>query len=75
VIYDFMDDGQDRADRIVDAIRLHDVRVAVLNTRPEFSPPPDQLLFDRLARQFTHYKVLGWFVVLWRDDPGPAPAQ
>ena len=75
VIYDFMDDGQDRADRIIEAIRVHGVRVAVVNTRPEFSPPPDQAFVDRLARQFTHYKVLGWFVVLWREDPGPAPAQ
>jgi hypothetical protein len=75
VIFDFMDDGRDRADRIVDTLRVHDARVAVLNTRPEFSQPPDQPFFDRLARQFAHYRVLGWFVVLWRDDPWPAPAQ
>jgi hypothetical protein len=73
VTYDFMDDALQHVDRILEILRTHDVRVAVLNTRPEFSPSLDPQSVDRLIRQFTSHRMIGWFVVMWRDAPWPRP--
>lgn len=66
VLFDIFDEPADRTARILATIDQEDVKVVVLNTRPEFSPiVPTDLMRGLLAR-FPHWQPVERFDVGWR---------
>lgn len=65
-LYEFLDSEPLTPDGLDGLVREHDVRVAVLNTRPLFSPVLDGRLLDFLVTRFPERRSVGPFVVRWR---------
>jgi hypothetical protein len=65
--YDIFDDAEGRVARILHLIDEKNVRVVVINQRPEFSPPLDAELATGLTARFRHWETVGRFQVGWRD--------
>ena len=65
-IFDIFDDRVGRTARILGAIDARDVKVVVINSKPEFSPELDDDLADGLARRFRTWTQIGRYRVGWR---------
>ena len=66
-IYDLFDDPDGREARVLRAVDAHDVRVVVVNTRPQFSAAMSDGLADSLAARFPNRIGAGRYVVRWRE--------
>jgi len=66
-LYEFLDPAPTTPGRLDSLFTAADVRVAVVNTRPLFSPPLDPPLLERIVTAFPESSALGPFVVRWRS--------
>lgn len=65
-LFDVVDDTSGRTNRVLSAIRSHDVDAIVVNSAPRFSGPMSYDLRDSLIRQFAESAAVGPFEVRWR---------
>jgi hypothetical protein len=65
-IYDIFDQPEGRTARILGLLDAHDVKVAVIHSKPEFSPPLDPELARGLTARFPFAQQVGRFEVRWR---------
>lgn len=67
-LFDFFDDPQQRATRVLGALDAHGVTAIVLNRFPAFSPDlrKDPLLLAELLRRYPQMHDFGSFEVRWR---------
>ena len=65
-IFDIFDEPAGRTARILAALDARHVKVAVINSKPEFSPPLDDGLAEGLARRFSNWTRFGRYEVGWR---------
>jgi hypothetical protein len=65
-LFDLFDDPRDRTNRVLTAIRTHNVDVVVINRRPRFSSKIAPALNDSLTRSFPEVADVGQFQVRWR---------
>ncbi len=66
-LYEFLDRAPLTPVRLDSLFAAADVRVAVVNTRPLFSPPLDPHSLERIVTAFPESSTLGPFVVRWRS--------
>jgi hypothetical protein len=65
-LYDLADDPIGRTERILQAIRQHDINLVVLNAYPQFSPPVPADLRAALESEFPNRAQSGKFEVRWK---------
>jgi len=65
-IFDFFDDQEGRAARILHLLEEHHVGVVVINNRPLFSGPLDPALLDAFRSRYPRDSVIGRFTVRWK---------
>jgi len=65
-LFDFFDDPTGRTERILEAIRQHDVNLVVINLSPAFSHPIPKDLRVLLEQQFPNHAQLQKFEVRWK---------
>lgn len=65
-LYEFLDHSSHTPARLDSLLVSADVRVAVVNTRPLFSPALDPSSLERLVRDFPESSTVGHFMVRWR---------
>jgi len=65
-LYDLADDPIGRTERILQAIRQHDINLVVLNADPQFSPPVPADLRAALESEFPNRAHTGKFEVRWK---------
>ncbi len=66
-IFDIFDETAGRTARILALIDAHDVKVAVVSSKPEFSPSLDPELARGLAARFPHWEQIGRYRLGWRS--------
>lgn len=66
-LYEFLDAAPPTPGRLDSLFAAAGVRVAVVNTRPLFSPPLDPASLERIVTTFPESSTLGPFVVRWRS--------
>lgn len=66
-LYEFLDAATTTPGRLDSLLASAGVRVAVVNTRPLFSPPLDPSSLERIVTAFPESSTLGPFVVRWRS--------
>jgi hypothetical protein len=64
--FDYFDEPEQRENRILAAIRQHDVGVVVINTAPDFSGKIASALYDSLSLSFPKTASVGAFEVRWK---------
>lgn len=65
-LFDLSDDPKGRTERILQAIRQHDINLVVLNAYPQFSPPVPADLKAALELDFPNRAQTGKFEVRWK---------
>jgi hypothetical protein len=68
-LYEFLDPVPRSPQAFFALLDSADVRVAVVNTRPLFSPTLDPSTLERIVRAFPQSRTMGPFVVRWRERP------
>jgi hypothetical protein len=66
-LFEFLDPVPPDSASVLESLRTHDVRVVVINRRPDFSGTMDRNLRAALARQFPDSVRTGSFVVRWKS--------
>lgn len=66
-LYEFLDRAPLGPERLDSLLAAADVRVAVVNARPLFSPALDPSSLEHVVRAFPESATLGPFVVRWRE--------
>ncbi|MFQ5743486.1 MAG: ArnT family glycosyltransferase [Acidobacteriota bacterium] len=66
-IFDFFDDPEGRAARILESLERSRVGVVALNREPRFSDAPPPELAEALAERFPQAMEIGTFTVRWRE--------
>ena len=64
--FQLFEQDSERNEQVLKLIDSRHIRVVVLNTRPEFSPPPTAL-YAPLKDRFPKEELIGTFMVRWRD--------
>ena len=65
-IYDFFDDPNGRAERLLKMIDSHPIRVVALDLKPGFSETIDPDLYRALVARFRETETVGHFEVRWK---------
>ena len=74
-LFDYQEDPEGRTQRILAAIRQHDVNLVVLNTFPQFSGPVPADLRSALELEFPNRAQTGRFQILWKEPGGRRPVE
>ncbi len=66
--FQLFDEDSGTAEQVLKFINSRQIRVVVLNRRPDFSPPLVVAgVYDALQERFPKEELVGFFVVRWRD--------